>query len=106
MIGTGRLARSLVPLLRGAGHPVLAVVGRGLAAARRAARGAPRAKATTNQADGVARAELILLAVADRSVAPVARQLAALDGVDWKRRTVLHHAGALGEVRRQLRTQG
>jgi predicted short-subunit dehydrogenase-like oxidoreductase (DUF2520 family) len=45
---------------------------------------------------GVARAELILLAVADRSLTAVARGLAALDDVDWKRRTVLHHAGALG----------
>ena len=76
VIGTGRLARSLVPHLRAAGHPVQAVVGREPAAARRAARGAPKARATTDPAEGVARAELILLAVADRSVAPLARRLA------------------------------
>jgi len=107
VVGTGRLARSLVPLLPGAGHPVVAVVGRGLAAARRAARGAPRARATTSLAVGVARAELILLAVADRTLPAVARRLAALDDVDWKRRAVLHHAGALGpEALEPLRAAG
>ena len=43
-----------------------------------------------------AEARLLLLAVPDREIAPLAATLAADRGIDWRRRTVLHHAGALG----------
>lgn len=107
VVGTGRLARSLVPLLRPAGHPVVAVVGRRMSAARSLCRHARRARATTSLRTGVARGRLILLAVPDRTIGELARKLASLDDVDWKRRTVLHHAGALGcEPLERLRLAG
>jgi predicted short-subunit dehydrogenase-like oxidoreductase (DUF2520 family) len=96
VVGTGRLARSLVPLLTPAGHPVVAVVGRSLKAARTAARGARRARATTSLRLGCERATLLLLAVSDRALPLLARRLAALDRIEWRERVVLHHAGALG----------
>jgi predicted short-subunit dehydrogenase-like oxidoreductase (DUF2520 family) len=56
---------------------------------------------------GVERGRLILLAVPDRAIAVVARKLASLDDIDWKRRSVLHHAGALGcEPLERLRLAG
>jgi predicted short-subunit dehydrogenase-like oxidoreductase (DUF2520 family) len=44
----------------------------------------------------VENAALVLLAVPDRAIAPLARRLAARVPRGWPRRTVLHHAGALG----------
>jgi predicted short-subunit dehydrogenase-like oxidoreductase (DUF2520 family) len=41
-------------------------------------------------------AELLLLAVPDRALEPLARGLASAPRVDWRGRTVLHHAGARG----------
>jgi predicted short-subunit dehydrogenase-like oxidoreductase (DUF2520 family) len=79
LIGAGRLARVLLPLLGPAGYPVVAV------ADRRVER----------PAEATAHAGLVLLAVPDRAVAAVAAELAAAP-LAWRGRVVLHHAGALG----------
>ncbi len=94
VIGAGKLACALVPLLGPAGFPVDSVASRRLASARRACRGVPDATATRDVDRAVRRARLVLLAVPDSEIAPVALDLAACDG--WKGRTVLHHAGSLG----------
>ena len=96
VIGCGRLARSLIPLLGPSGYRVVTVLGRRLGAARSAARGVASARATTSAAIAVEPAQLVLLAVADRAISEVVDRLAVLPQIDWKRRTVLHHAGALG----------
>jgi len=96
VIGTGRLARALVPLLGRGGHPVVAVYGRSRRAARVALGERSPAQATTSLRAAVVPARLVLLAVADRAVPLVARRLADLDGIDWRERVVLHHCGALG----------
>jgi predicted short-subunit dehydrogenase-like oxidoreductase (DUF2520 family) len=96
VVGAGRLARALLPALERAGYPVAAVAARRPAAARAACRGLRRAVPTTSLARAVEPASLILLAVSDPALAELARRLAALPGIDWKRRTVLHHAGARG----------
>jgi len=96
VIGCGRLARSLIPLLGPAGYPVVTVAGRRLTAARSATRGVRGARATTSARIAVVPAQLVLLAVADRAIPELVDRLAALPNIDWKRRTVLHHAGALG----------
>ena len=96
IVGTGHLARSLAPLLDRAGYRVVAVAGRARHAAGAVSRLTRRARPTTSLRIGAERATLILLAVSDRSIAAVARKLAAIDAIDWSTRTVLHHAGALG----------
>ena len=107
VIGCGRLARSLIPLLGPAGYRVVTVLGRRLGAARSATRAVPSARATTSAGIAVEPAQLVLLAVADRAIPEVADRLAVLPKIDWKRRTVLHHAGALGlDPLRGLRNVG
>ena len=106
LVGTGRLARSLAPLLGRAGHPLVAVVGRSVAAARCVARRVSGARATTSLRTGAEQGRLVLLAVPDRAIATVARELASTEIV-WRGRVVLHHAGALGcEPLRSLRRAG
>jgi len=89
LIGAGRLSRALVPLLRARGFRVSGIW------SRRPARVAGVA-ARTDLAAAVGRTPLVLLAVPDRAIAALARRLAALPGVNWAGRTVLHAAGALG----------
>lgn len=96
VIGTGRLARALLPLLSPAGFPVAAVAGRSLPAARRLARGLPGARAVTDPATAVRAGGLVLLAVPDAAIADLAGQLGACSGISWRGRVVLHHAGSLG----------
>jgi predicted short-subunit dehydrogenase-like oxidoreductase (DUF2520 family) len=78
VIGKGKLAHAMLPLLPAAGYPLLAVAGRG-----------------DDIVDAVRGARLVLLAVPDTALTDVAATLAGADQ-GWKGRTVLHHAGALG----------
>lgn len=84
IVGAGRLARALKPLLATHGYRPRTV------AARRAGRTAAA------PARSVGDAELILLAVPDRAIAEVAGRLAKGIESDWSGRVVLHHAGSLG----------
>jgi predicted short-subunit dehydrogenase-like oxidoreductase (DUF2520 family) len=107
LIGTGRLSRALGPLLVERGYPVVAVVGRRASAARSVARSIPGASASISPLRSVSRAELILLAVPDREIEPLARRLARTNNLDWSRKVVLHHAGSLGlEVLEPLEQAG
>jgi len=98
VFGAGHLARALLPLLPRAGYGPLAVCARRIAAARSACRlvRGGRARATTRPETALEDAVLVLLAVPDREVSPLAHRLARLPGVDWKGRVVLHHAGSAG----------
>jgi predicted short-subunit dehydrogenase-like oxidoreductase (DUF2520 family) len=96
IVGTGKLARSLAPLLDRAGYPVTAIVGRTRRAAAALCSRTRRAQPTTSPRVGAERGELILIAVSDRAIETVARKLAEARGIDWSGRTVMHHAGALG----------
>ena len=107
LIGTGRLARALGPLLVECGYSVVAVVGRRSSAARSVARSIPGASASISPQRSVSRADLILLAVPDREIEPLARRLARMKNLDWSKKVVLHHAGSLGlEVLRPLGEAG
>jgi len=96
IVGAGRLAAAIAPAARRAGYPLVAVASTSVASARRLARCLPGARAMTSVEDAVAEARLILLAVPDGEIGGVARRLAKRTTLDWSRRTVLHHAGALG----------
>lgn len=107
IVGTGRLARALAPALAGAGYPLACVAGRRLAVARQACRGLRGTRPTTNLAAAALPARLLLLAVSDTALPEVAVELAALPGLSWRGKTVLHHAGALGlEPLRPLARRG
>ncbi len=107
LIGTGRLSRALGPLLAECGYPVVAVVGRRSGTARSVARTIPGASASISPQRSVSRASLILLAVPDREIEPLARRLARTSNLDWSKKVVLHHAGSLGlEVLRPLGKAG
>jgi len=96
VLGAGHFARAVLPLLEDAGYPVFAVVAPRIAAARRTARLAPGARATTRPAVALRGAAMVLLAVPDREIAPLSARLAAIPGIAWRERLVLHHAGSLG----------
>jgi len=96
VIGAGRLARAILPLLEGAGYPVLAVASRRLADAQRAARSVPGAKATADPVRAIEGARIVFLAVPDREIAPIASRLAREAPGPWAGRIVLHAAGRLG----------
>jgi predicted short-subunit dehydrogenase-like oxidoreductase (DUF2520 family) len=95
IVGAGKLARAIAPLLDEAGYRFVAVASRRPADARRLAR-ALRARACEAPAEVVERAACVLLAVPDRSLATVARSLAREAGSRLGGRVVLHHAGSLG----------
>ena len=96
LVGTGRVARALSPLLVACGYPVVAIAGRRATSARAIARSIRGASATASPERAAREAELILLAVPDREIAPLARRLAGAGVPGWRGKTVLHHAGALG----------
>ena len=60
IVGTGKLARTLAPLLRAAGFRLRAVVGRRIGAARSVCRGLRDVRATTSLRKGVAEATTLL----------------------------------------------
>jgi predicted short-subunit dehydrogenase-like oxidoreductase (DUF2520 family) len=95
LVGAGRLASTLAPLLVEAGYGVTAIASPGARSARRLASSLGRGRAVADSV-AVLTAELVLLAVPDRSIDAVARELAAAIGPQTPVRTFLHHAGALG----------
>lgn len=105
VIGAGRVGLALAHLLAGAGYPLAGIVARKLGSARRAAGTAGAGRPTTSLRRGLEGASVVLLAVPDRELAPLAVTLA--DAVGWNGRTVLHTAGASGpEVLASLAARG
>jgi predicted short-subunit dehydrogenase-like oxidoreductase (DUF2520 family) len=96
IIGAGRLARALGPAAVDAGYPVVAVASRSLASARRLSKRLGDSAVAACPAEAVRPARLVLIAVPDREVGAVARELAGSLDTGWRSRTVLHHAGSLG----------
>jgi predicted short-subunit dehydrogenase-like oxidoreductase (DUF2520 family) len=95
IVGAGKLARAIAPLLVEAGYRVVAVASRRPADARRLARSVG-ARACEAPAEVVERAACVLLAVPDRTLATLARSLAREAGSRLAGKVVLHHAGRLG----------
>ena len=95
-IGAGRLARVVLPGLAAAGWPVVAVAASRRSTAQRLCRVLPGARAVARPGKAASDAELLLLAVPDREIAPLGARLAEEEEIDWSGRVVLHHAGSLG----------
>ncbi len=94
VVGAGRLARALAPALLAAGLGpvrVLSPGGRSARALARGRRGLSASSLTETLPDDV---RLVLLAVPDDRIVGTARALAT-SLVSWRRRVVLHTAGAL-----------
>ena len=96
IIGAGRLARALGPAAVRAGYPIVAVASRSIASARRLSKRLGASTVTACPADAARPARLVLLAVPDREIRAVSREIAESLETGWKSRTVLHHAGSLG----------
>jgi len=96
LVGAGRLARAFIPALRAARYPILTIADTTIAAARRACRLAPGSAPKRDAESAVPPADLILFAVPDSAIAPLASRLAENADLDLRGKIVLHHAGALG----------
>jgi len=96
VVGAGRLASALAPLIAEAGYPVVAIAARRSASARKLARRIPGARATVRLARAIEDARIVLLAVRDDVISDVASELAGLEEIPWSSYVVLHHAGSLG----------
>lgn len=96
LIGAGKLARALAPLLVEAGYPIVAVASRDGRSARRLCRELRQGRPGADPVNAARAARLVLLAVPDRQIAEVARLLAGKLKRELAGRTVIHHAGAMG----------
>ena len=106
IVGPGRVGQALGRLLTQAGFPVVFVVGRHPAAARRAVRFIGSGRPIGLNARELAEASAILLTTADAALARVGRDLAALHK-DWSGKVVLHTCGSLpSSVLQPLRRRG
>jgi len=95
ILGAGRLARAISEGLAASGRFTVRVAARRPASASRLARGVPGVRATRKFDEAVAGAGIVLVAVADRSITPLAKALVGLRG-SWRGVVALHGAGAYG----------
>jgi predicted short-subunit dehydrogenase-like oxidoreductase (DUF2520 family) len=107
IVGAGRLGTALALALGARGYEVRALVSRGAAGAKRAARRAGvRALALgSEELDRLPRVELLFVATPDDAVGETAARIASLEGP--RARVALHTSGALSsEVLAPLRARG
>lgn len=106
LVGTGKLARSLLHALAAAGERPLAVLSRRRDRSRRVARRIPGVEAVRGIAEAAARSRVVFLATPDATLDAAARALAAATA-NWRGAVVLHGAGSLGvDVLRPLARAG
>ena len=95
IVGAGGLARALSRALARSGGARVTIASRRPAAAAALARGERGLRAARRIEDAVAGASIVLLAVPDRSISPLARLLGPMR-LSWRGIVVLHAAGAYG----------
>jgi predicted short-subunit dehydrogenase-like oxidoreductase (DUF2520 family) len=95
ILGGGRVGRALGKRLRGLGWRIGAVVTRSAGSARRAVRFIGAGQAYGGLTRQLLAARVILIAVPDRALAEVARELARIGGEELRGKVVLHTSGAL-----------
>jgi predicted short-subunit dehydrogenase-like oxidoreductase (DUF2520 family) len=95
IIGAGGLARAMARALGRSGRARVTIASRRPAQARAAARSARGVRSARRIEDAIAEAAIVVLAVPDRSIEPLARSLVALRA-SWRGVVALHAAGAYG----------
>ena len=106
MVGAGGLTRAMARALGRSGGARVTVASRRPATAYALARGARGVRAVRRIEDAIADAAIVVLAVPDRAIAPLARSLAPLRA-SWRGVVALHAAGAYGpELLSPLRARG
>ena len=95
IVGAGGLARALAQALSRSGGAAVIVWSRRPAAAKTLARGAGGVRAARRIEEAIADATIVLLAVPDRAIAPLAEALVSARP-SWRGVVVLHAAGAYG----------
>lgn len=106
IVGAGGLARALATALSRSGKARVTIASRRPARANALARGTRGLTSRRRIEDAVAQAEIVLLAVPDRAIAPLARDLVGMRK-SWRGVVVLHAAGAKGpELLAPLRKRG
>ena len=96
IVGAGRLGRALGRRLHELGWRVGAVTARSITSARAAVRAIGAGHPLKRLTHQILDSRVVLVTVPDDAVERVARELAQLDGKEWKGRVVLHTSGALG----------
>ena len=97
ILGAGRLGRTLGRVLVAQGYEPAGITARTLRSARQAAAFIGGGEATTSNARGAAKGDLVLITTPDGAIAPLARDLAA-SRLAWSRRIVAHTSGALSSA--------
>jgi predicted short-subunit dehydrogenase-like oxidoreductase (DUF2520 family) len=106
ILGAGGLARAMARALGRSGGARVTIASRRPASATAAARGARGVKSARRIEDAIADASIVVLAVPDRAITPLARSLVALRA-SWRGVVALHGAGAYGpELLAPLRARG
>jgi predicted short-subunit dehydrogenase-like oxidoreductase (DUF2520 family) len=95
IVGAGGLARAMARALGRSGRARVTIASRRPAEAKAAARGARGVRSARRIEDAIADAAIVLLAVPDRAIEPLARALAPLRA-SWRGVVALHAAGAYG----------
>jgi predicted short-subunit dehydrogenase-like oxidoreductase (DUF2520 family) len=106
IVGAGGLARALARALGRSGRARVTVASRRPASARTVARGTRGVRSVRPIERAIADATIVVLAVPDRAITPLARALVPLRA-SWRGVVVLHAAGAYGpELLAPLRARG
>jgi len=95
IVGAGRVGRALGRRLRELGWRIGPVITQSEATARAAVRAIRGGQPHVGLTRQVLVADLVLIAVPDRTLGEVAQELARIGGDEWRGKTVLHTSGAL-----------
>lgn len=95
IVGAGRVGKTLGKLLRKRGWRIAAAVTRSAGSARGARQAIGTGEASTRLSLEIFDADVVLIAVPDAAIAPIAASLASLAGPDARGKVILHTSGAL-----------
>lgn len=97
ILGAGRLGRTLGRVLVAQGYEPAGITARTVRSARQAAAFIGGGEASSSNARGAAKGDLVLITTPDGAIAPLARELAA-SRLTWSKRIIAHTSGALSSA--------